>query len=498
MLEVALANEIEPAGFGRSLVIAVLAGTALTLVCWAATRDRWLGGLLATALVVVTISLLPAHVAWEAVRLTFSPEVALAAFGLACFAVAALPVVFVLRARRGHRLVRGPLTLALNRVAAILVGVVMVVQVGPDLPGMAADALRTRESMVVHPQEVLPDIYILLLDGYPRADVLERRFGIDNTMFLDDLQEIGFDVAQGSHSNYVFTPLTLVSLFQMKHLDQIPEIAPLIGSPGAHINALRDAMVGAPAIAALRAAGYGVVVTLPGYEHVALRGAADRVLDGGQMNDLERDVLERTWLLDPLSLLDPEIFTGPPRTRIVQAFDYLAGLASERRSDPIFVWVHLPAPHLPLVLDARGDALPLDPRRFYGHDAAGLGMTDAQFVAAYADEIAYLNRRVLEGVRAVQSAGAGPPPVIILMSDHGYTTDLSDPQARFANLFAASTPGAPGLLAGGPTPVNLLPLLFNRFLGTDLPLSPDRYFLSPSSRKLLLLTEVADPEAGLP
>jgi hypothetical protein len=41
--------------------------------------------------------------------------------------------------------------------------------------------------------------------------------------------------------------------------------------------------------------------------------------------------------------------------------------------------------------------------------------------------------------------------------------------------------------------VNLLPILFNRFLGTELPLSEDRYFLSPSLYQLLELTEVPNP-----
>ena len=54
VLEVALANKIEPAGFGRSLVVGVVAAVALTLICWAATRDRWLGGLVATALLELT------------------------------------------------------------------------------------------------------------------------------------------------------------------------------------------------------------------------------------------------------------------------------------------------------------------------------------------------------------------------------------------------------------------------------------------------------------
>ncbi len=38
VLEVALANQVEPPGFVRSLVVAVLAASALTLLAWAVPR----------------------------------------------------------------------------------------------------------------------------------------------------------------------------------------------------------------------------------------------------------------------------------------------------------------------------------------------------------------------------------------------------------------------------------------------------------------------------
>jgi hypothetical protein len=363
----------------------------------------------------------------------------------------------------------------------------------PDLPGAGADALREREKVTVALVSDPPDIYVLLLDGYPRADVLERRFDIDNSPFLDALRELGFDVASGNHSNYVFTQLTLASMFQMRHLDDVPELASLIGSPGGHVNALRNALIDSPAFATLRAAGYQIVVTQPGYEHVAMRNAANRVLEHGEMNDLERDVLKRTWLLDPLGVLMPTFFTGPPRDRIVHALDDLARLASEDRTQPRFTWMHVPAPHLPLVLGPEGEALPLDPRRFDASDVAGFGMTDAQFATAYAEELDYLNARVLDAVRALATAPGRPEPVIVIMSDHGFTYDLADVQGRLSNFFAAFTPQAPRLLADSPTPVNLLPILFNRFLGTAYPLSADRYFLSPGGAQMLELTEVPNP-----
>jgi hypothetical protein len=494
VLEVALANKIEPAGFARALAVAVLVAVALTLLCWAITRDRWIGGIVATTLVLASISIVPFFVVWDALRGVLGSGAAVALLGLAAFLVLGVPAMQRIRVRRGAQPIRGPATFVLNRFTAVLVAVVVAFHAGQDVPGLIGRALAAKPTVTVAPVAELPDIYFILLDGYPRSDVLERRFGIDNSPFLDELQHRGFDVGTENHSNYVFTQLTLASMFQMRHLEEVPGLAPLIGTPGAHVNALRNALVDAPAFAALKAAGYRIVVTEPGYEHVSLRDVADRVLAHGEMNDLERDALKRTWLLDPLGALIPTLFTGPPRDRVVHGFDDLLRLVSEPRPQPTFAWIHVPVPHLPLVLDAEGRALTLDPRRFDGFDAASFGMTDAEFAAAYAAQLSYLNTRVLGAIAELQRAPGRPDPVIVVFSDHGYATDLADVQARLSNLFAAHTPAAPGLFSHAPTPVNVMPILLNRFLGTSFPLQQDRYFLTPSVFELLELTEVPNPD----
>jgi hypothetical protein len=499
VLEVALANQVEPPGFARSLAVAVAAAAALTLLAWGLTRDRWLGGLIATGLILAAVSLGPLGSLWQIGRDLLGGNGAIVLLGVALVVILAGPAYLLVRARRGGSPIRRPATSVLNRLAGVLLVVVVISHAAPDLPSAVANLTRNKATVEVNPPEAeLPDIYMVLMDGYPRTDMLASRLGIDNSKFLGELRGLGFEVAPASRSNHVFTQVTLASMFQMRHLEEVPELAPLIGTGGAHVSALRDAMTQGPVWAALHAAGYEVVVSLPGYEHVALRAVADRVLDHGELNDLERSLLAGTWLLDLMTPFLPDIFAGPQHDRVLNGFEDLERLAGESRTEPLFAWVHIPAPHLPLVVDRDGGVLPLEARRFDPPTVEGFGMTDAQLHAAYGDELSYLDERLLSAVRAIQGSAADgrPDPVIVIFSDHGYYYDPEDLPARFGNFLAASTPGALGLTSGSPTPINLFPLLLNRYLGTDFALSEDRFFTSRGTQALLDLTEVGDQDAS--
>ena len=47
-----------------------------------------------------------------------------------------------------------------------------------------------------------PDVYYIILDGYGRADVIQKELGYDNSPFLDQLRRLGFQIGTCSRSNY--------------------------------------------------------------------------------------------------------------------------------------------------------------------------------------------------------------------------------------------------------------------------------------------------------
>lgn len=63
------------------------------------------------------------------------------------------------------------------------------------------------------------DVYILVLDRYARGDILEEYFNYDNTPFIEKLESRGFQVAKESRANYCWTEHALASMLNMQYLD---------------------------------------------------------------------------------------------------------------------------------------------------------------------------------------------------------------------------------------------------------------------------------------
>ena len=106
-----------------------------------------------------------------------------------------------------------------------------------------------------------------------------------------------------------------------------------------------------------------------------------------------------------------------------------------------------------------------------------------------------MNDVVLSAVDRI-TAESATPPVIIVMSDHGYNGDIALGSGTILHsLFAAYTPQELGSLAEAPTPVNLLRVLMGTFGGVDPgTLRDDRFFAAESDGDLETLTEIDDPQ----
>ena len=332
-------------------------------------------------------------------------------------------------------------------------------------PAVSANAPQT---------DTAPDIWVVLVDGYPRADVLSREWSYDNGPFVNGLDSLGFFVADRSRSNYNATKMTLASMFNMSLLRDIEPYSQYAKPADAPAADRVRALLHNRAFDILRAHGYRITTVAGGYTHEELR-TADEYIDAGTADVVELYLVGRSGLGELLLAFMPEWGERQIRERIEANLATMDRLAADAAGHPRFVYLHIPGPHPPLVyrqMERRYlayDRIFEYPVELYGDDLMH---------EAYRQNIAHLNRIVLDSLtRLVHTVGH--ESVVILMSDHGSRTSgilqpLSpdDVEEQFPSLFAARTPDGSELFDDEIMTANVLSTVFNRYLGTGIAPAP--------------------------
>jgi arylsulfatase A-like enzyme len=206
-----------------------------------------------------------------------------------------------------------------------------------------------------------------------------------------------------------------------------------------------------------------------------------------------------------LRVVAPDAFPSQIRDRVrwnLTPGNWLPGLVGDAAPDrPFFLFVHVPSPHAPFVFERDGEAT-LDPEIEFIDQTPFSNRTPedvAEVTQAYADQLAYIDDLTISALDQVLSSVPGDS-VVIVMSDHGPDAHVdwdhlstTDTHERFANFFAARTPGAPNLFGDAPTPVNVFQTLLNHYLGSNLPTQSDSSFLGVPPRDEIL--DIGDPDA---
>ena len=172
------------------------------------------------------------------------------------------------------------------------------------------------------------------------------------------------------------------------------------------------------------------------------------------------------------------------RARTLAELEALRQVSSEQRSKPQFVFAHVPAPHWPFVLNADCSLRAMDQYSLgaIGRDNRAGG---AEAIAASREQTKCVDDLLADAVRGIVERH--PDAAVLVLSDHGPEERLdwrvpTEPGLghRFANLFWARTPGHPDLFPEDVTLVNVMPILFNAYLGTSLPQQPNDLFYGPT------------------
>jgi hypothetical protein len=365
-----------------------------------------------------------------------------------------------------------------------------------------AGAQREQQQAVIPPEinlaalksrADLPDIYLLVMDTYTRADALSQLFNYDNRPFLNELAQLGFVLPQCTQSNYAETTMSMSSELNMNYLDAFASQATRKRSEIDYLwftEYIRNSQVRQ----ILTQAGYKTVsfevyypwVEIPKADYYFRQNTGANWL-GSLLNTTEfDDMLARTTLyrvVDEAGTISPAFGTKMTQfsdtltekllalaeTRsaqrkkydlILNAFDKMDEVS--RIPGPKFVYMHLPAPHPSYVLGPNGEYQPT---------------TTAN--PGYTDTVNYLNKRILETIRLILK-NAKNPPVIILQGDHGWGG--ADPANRMQILNAYYLPGGGGQeVYPSITPVNTFRIIFNQYFGANFKLLEDKSFFSSNA-----------------
>lgn len=308
-----------------------------------------------------------------------------------------------------------------------------------------------------------PDIYYIILDGYARGDVLTKYYGFDNAPFLDGLRDRGFYVADRSCTNYPGTAFSLPSSLNMLYhspLDRRGGLKPLAEMVRTNEAGLR-----------LKQRGYKLV-------HFNTRFIATAVSDIADVSLGEQTFLPPGSRMMLLHIIDhglSRFINGGERA--IWAAQHRRALAElsdvPRLPGPKFTFLHLIAPHPPLVFTREG------------RTDWNLDQNDR---ASYTGQLEYLNHEITKAVDSIL-ANSSTPPVIIIQSDHGAgfcrdKRESGEPvadqyvQERVPILNAYLVPAAMrDKLYPTISPVNSFRLLLTECFGFDYPLLPDRHFM---------------------
>lgn len=331
-----------------------------------------------------------------------------------------------------------------------------------------------------------PDIYVIILDGYARQDVLQDMYGHDNSEFIGWLEKRGFYVANNSHSNYTQTVYTMASFWNFDYLqpwDSSNDYARYLFRPIQNNRVFHS----------LDEIGY-TTVSFEGTTSFTQIRNADVYLS----NFLPLNKFETLLLVDsPLEPLSNIFDLGLPlqtyqihRQRLLYQFDMLKEIPTSIRGTKI-VYTHILAPHPPFVFYQNGD---IREPEFPFTLMEGSAFTGGQeeYWNGYREQVRFVNREIVKVIDAIL-AKSETPPVIVLMGDHGpasmFNWDVDAPAClweRTSNLYAILLPGHQNDDTVYPsiTPVNTFRVIFNTYFGTDLPILDDNtYMMYPTLEK---------------
>lgn len=329
--------------------------------------------------------------------------------------------------------------------------------------------------------DVLPDVYIIILDAHLRSDVLETTFDLNNADFIEKLTKMGFYVPPCSMSNYAYTPLSMSSFLNMQYLQDISaDFAP----PNTDANPLYALIEHNEVRKNLESLGYSTY-SLASYQRIAWTDADHYYpLDSASLLSTEERIVfskfERmlfdTTLVRILTDYKGGVTTSdkiplnyPYADHVRQQWTILKELKEiSALQGPKLVWAHLTMPHAPYVFYPDGSLIPDPPELPWV-----VPLPWDEYLQYYSWGVQYADNAILPVLDAIIK-NSDTPPIIVVTGDHG-----ADSANRLAVLSAFYVPDAvKTAIAPDISLVNYFRVIFNEVYGANYDILENVSYLS--------------------
>lgn len=461
----------------RPLLLSIGLGSLILLLARIMTRDWQSAGLAATWLVLLFFSYGHLYSNAKAFQLLDQYIIRHRSLAPIWTALGFGGILFVVRG--GERL--RSLTPILNFMGLIAM-ILPIVQVGSHFTREQLAGRRPEVGEVVLPEGKLivtggeqpPDIYYIILDGYAREDTLRNYFEYDNSIFIEELERMGFFVADCSTSNYSLTITSLAASLNFTYLDEAfnSDLTYLIKQSAVRVL--------------LKDLGYSDITFETGFAPTEMRDSDFYLEPGDETLDrmgllkgvtaFEGMLLRNTAiviLVDGLQVIQrsnqlqpnlPYSSVEQHRARVLNTLGELSRVPS--LPGPKFVFAHIVSPHFPYVFDAEGEPIESAYR------------TDKEEEHRYIEQLKYLNTQVLGAIEDIIRSSASKP-ILIIQADHGPAW-LKVPEPDYVRILNAYLlpPEGVELLYETVSPVNTFRIVFDAVFGAGLPLLDDRSYIS--------------------
>jgi hypothetical protein len=278
-----------------------------------------------------------------------------------------------------------------------------------------------------------PDVYLIISDEYAGNTALKDIFQFDDSNFISQLGQRGFQVIPDSYSNYNYTPFSIASMLDMRYLEledrnrTQPDLTYCY-------ETIRDSRM--PEF--FRYHGYDFYnysvfdfTGQPARTNESFLPAKTRLITSQTLfsrlyRDLAFNLISK---LRSKKMVRRATYMNLRNNE--RLFDLTMKIATDTQSGPKFVYTHLMMPHYPYYFDKNGNERPF----------TTLVEGNQHQKEAYIGYLQYANGKLLQLIDHIFRASP-KPPVILLLGDHGFR-HFREPVAEkyyFLNLSAVFLP----------------------------------------------------------